>query len=234
MDMTSEEIAQYDAIQNMVGQASLDALLEGGSVYNKLKDQVNEIVRLNDQIYLIDQQIEVLEGQIEIIEGQIDALSSQISNVKDSIDDGFDRVETAFKTYADATQDELNSMKEEITYSRWKGNTSSVLAPGGRIPEAAVGGVDQSGGYLKVHGTQNRPELILNNSQSAGLFNFIDSLTRLPTLTSLDNFGMSQGNSYNSTYENGLSFSNCTFEISTNANNFENLVLEIKRQSQFK
>lgn len=234
MDMTSEEIAQYDAIQNMVGQASLDALLEGGSVYNKLKDQVDEIVRLNDQIYLIDQQIEVLEGQIEIIEGQIDILSSQIDSVKGSIDDGFDRVETAFKTYADATQDELNSLKEEITYSRWKGDTSSVLAPGGRIPEAAVGGVDQSGGYLKVHGTQNRPELILNNSQSAGLFNFIDSLTRLPILTSLDNFGMSQGNSYNSTYENGLSFSNCTFEISTNADNFENLVLDIKRQAHFK
>lgn len=229
MDMTSEEIAQYDAIQNMVGQASLDALLEGGSVYNKLKDQVNEIVRLNDQIYLIDQQIEVLEGQIEIIEGQINALSSQINSVKDSIDDGFDRVETAFRTYADATEEKIESAKKQWDWLI--DNNSPVQKPFG---QAALGGVDDQSGYLKVHGTQNRPELILNNSQSAGLFNFIDSLTRLPTLTSLDNFGMSQGNSYNSTYENGLSFSNCTFEISTNADNFENLILDIKRQAHFK
>ena len=214
----------------MVGQASLDALLEGGSVYNKLKDQVNEIVRLNDQIYLIDQQIEILEGQIEIIEGQIDALSSQIDSVKGSIDDGFDRVETAFKTYADATQEQIDSAKQQYDWL-FDNNLPWQQKPFG---QAALGGVDDQSGYLKVHGTQNRPELILNNSQSAGLFNFIDSLTRLPTLTSLDNFGMSQGNSYNSTYENGLSFSNCTFEISTNADNFENLVLDIKRQAHFK
>ena len=234
VDMTSDEIAQYNEIQNMVGQASLDALLEGGSVYNKLKDQVNGIVALNDQILVIEQQIAALEDQIDVIQGQIDSVDDQIQSVKDSIDSGFDKATNAFKNYAESVKKDLDSVKEEITYSRWKGDTSSVLAPGGRIPEAAVGGVDQSGGYLKVHGTQNRPELILNNSQSAGLFNFIDSLTRLPTLTSLDNFGMSQGNSYNSTYENGLSFSNCTFEISTNADNFENLVLDIKRQAHFK
>ena len=46
------------------------------------------------------------------------------------------------------------------------------------------GGVDDFTSLVQVHGTKSRPELVLNNSQSAALFKYIDSMTRIPTFSS--------------------------------------------------
>ena len=225
MDMTSEEIAEYNNIQNMVGQASLEALLEGGSVYNQLEDEINEIVYLNDQILII-------EGQISVLQGQIDTLNNNINSVKDTINDGVTTTGEYITTAADDIVDAIGNIKVEVNVPKVIGTS-----PFDRINfagAAEVGGVQDEGEYLRVHGTKNRPELVLNNSQAAGLFKFIDSLTRMPSiLASLPSLAKNES-SQTINNEEGLSFQNCVFEIKTDSDNLEGLISDLKRQVPFK
>lgn len=223
MDMTSEEIAEYNNIQNMVGQASLEALLEGGSVYGQLENEINEIISLNDQISFI-------ESQISVLQGQIDALDDNINSVKDTIKDGVKTTGDYITSAAGDIVDAIGNMKVEVNMSSPYG---SIRTPAD-IPQAAVGGVQDEGEYLRVHGTKNRPELVLNNSQAAGLFKFIDSLTRMPSiLASLPSLAKNES-SQTINNEEGLSFQNCVFEIKTDSDNLEGLISDLKRQVPFK
>ena len=77
------------------------------------------------------------------------------------------------------------------------------------------GGVDDFTKTVAIHGTKNRPELVLNNSQSAALFKYIDSMTRIPTLStagSVRNALMGFG-ATNNTNNNGTNFTNCEFNV---------------------
>lgn len=217
MDMTSEEIAKYNDIQNMVGQASLEALLEGGSVYSQLENEINQIIYLNDQI-------DALNRMIDAISGQIDSLDSSINGTT-----------TAVQTEAAQTRGNDDKNTGIITES-FSNINFPVYGPFSQFnpPHAAVGGVQDEGDYLRVHGTKNRPELVLNNSQAAGLFKFIDSLTRMPSiLASLPSLAKNES-SQTINNEEGLSFQNCVFEIKTDSDNLEGLISDLKRQVPFK
>lgn len=217
MDMTSEEIAKYNDIQNMVGQASLEALLEGGSVYSQLENEINQIIYLNDQI-------DALNRMIDAISGQIDSLDSSINGTT-----------TAVQTEAAQTRGNDDKNTGIITES-FSNINFPVYGPFSQFnpPHAAVGGVQDEGEYLRVHGTKNRPELVLNNSQAAGLFKFIDSLTRMPSiLASLPSLAKNES-SQTVNNEEGLSFQNCVFEIKTDSDNLEGLISDLKRQVPFK
>ena len=98
------------------------------------------------------------------------------------------------------------------------------------------GGVDEVTRAVQVHGTKNRPELILNNSQSAALFKYIDSMTRIPTLSTAGSArnALSAFNTSNNTTNEGTSFTGCEFNIESNANNIDSLVRELKQSSPMK
>ena len=98
------------------------------------------------------------------------------------------------------------------------------------------GGVDDVTTVAAVHGTKNRPELVLNNSQSAALFKYIDSMTRIPTLSSagsarnvLNSFGTT-----NNTTNSGTNFTNCKFDIESNADNLDSLVQDLKQSASIR
>lgn len=109
-------------------------------------------------------------------------------------------------------------------------SSSQSDAEGGTVG-FSQGGVDDFTKTVAIHGTKNRPELVLNNSQSAALFKYIDSMTRIPTLSTagsarnaLQSFGTT-----NNTTDNGTSFTGCEFNIQSNADNLDSLVQELKQ-----
>ena len=209
MDMTSEEIAQYNSIQSLVGQAQLEALLQGGSIYNQLESEINGIISLNDQIEDLNIQIEALNESQEEIKGKIEEFKEQTNN--------------QFNNLANAITNAGNQIFNAIGSSGARGQQSVSMYSNGGL-------VDYTG-PAKVHGQRNRPEMVLNNSQSAGLFKFIDSLVTGFTLPmSSIPFGKQNQN----IQEESTTFSNCSFEIKTDANNFEQLIQEIKQKAPFK
>lgn len=116
----------------------------------------------------------------------------------------------------------------------------SGLLLGGRSTGGTLGfsqgGVDDVTRTVAVHGTKNRPELVLNNSQSAALFKYIDSMTRIPTLSSagsarnaLMGFGAT-----NNTNNNGTNFTNCEFNVESNADNLDSLVQDLKQSASIR
>lgn len=229
MDMTSEEIAQYNEIQNMVGQASLDALLQGGSVYNKLESQIEHIVGLTDQIIVIEHQINALQDQIKIVENQIDNIDDRIQELKDAVKEGTEQLRQDFRHYNEEVKDAIKESREVVVkYPSAPIDKFKIQA------KAAQGGVDDTTGLLSVHGTKNRPELVLNNSQSAGLFHFIDSLTKIPSVRNISPSVLGQSSQTSITQNSGTSFENCTFKIESQAESFEGLVADLKRQVPFR
>ena len=98
------------------------------------------------------------------------------------------------------------------------------------------GGVDDFTSTVAIHGTKNRPELVLNNSQSAALFKYIDSMTRIPTLSSAGsarNALMGFGTT-NNTNNNGTNFTNCEFNVESNADNLDSLVQDLKQSASIR
>ena len=93
------------------------------------------------------------------------------------------------------------------------------------------GGVDDFTSLVQVHGTKSRPELVLNNSQSAALFKYIDSMTRIPTFSSAGSAKNALAAFGTSTNQNnvGTSFANCDFNIESNADNIDSLIQDIKQ-----
>nr|DAU31766.1 MAG TPA: hypothetical protein [Caudoviricetes sp.] len=98
------------------------------------------------------------------------------------------------------------------------------------------GGVDDVTRTVAVHGTKNRPELILNNSQSAALFKYIDSMTRIPTLSSAGSArnALSSFGTTNNTTNSGTNFTNCKFDIESNADNLDSLVQDLKQSASIR
>lgn len=114
-------------------------------------------------------------------------------------------------------------------------NSSGGKSAGGLVG-FSNGGVDDFTSTVAIHGTKNRPELVLNNSQSAALFKYIDSMTRIPTLSSagsarnaLMGFGAT-----NNTNNNGTNFTNCEFNVKSNADNLDSLVQDLKQSASIR
>lgn len=114
-------------------------------------------------------------------------------------------------------------------------NSSGGKSAGGLVG-FSNGGVDDFTSTVAIHGTKNRPELVLNNSQSAALFKYIDSMTRIPTLSSAGsarNALMGFGTT-NNTNNNGTNFTNCEFNVESNADNLDSLVQDLKQSASIR
>ena len=98
------------------------------------------------------------------------------------------------------------------------------------------GGVDDVTTVAAVHGSKNRPELVLNNSQSAALFKYIDSMTRIPTLSSAGSArnALMGFSTTNNTNNNGTNFTNCEFNVESNADNLDSLVQDLKQSASIR
>lgn len=114
-------------------------------------------------------------------------------------------------------------------------NSSGGKSVGGLVG-FSNGGVDDFTSTVAIHGTKNRPELVLNNSQSAALFKYIDSMTRIPTLSSAGsarNALMGFGTT-NNTNNNGTNFTNCEFNVESNADNLDSFVQDLKQSASIR
>lgn len=133
----------------------------------------------------------------------------------------------------------IKSVLDSINDKDWTVNVTNNFSPfsndkGGMIG-FSNGGVDDFTSLAKVHGTKNRPELVLNNSQAAALFKYIDSMTRIPTLPTASSARNALQPINNTTNENGTTFTNCEFNIeSSNANSLDSLVLELKQSASIR
>lgn len=265
LGMTSEEINQRQQIMNEINNATLSSLLEGGSTFNQLQGQYNEIIRNNDEAVKIQGQIDDLDSQIDEVQNQIDILKDQQdkiseaekalskentnknisatksagSGVQSSVKDAAAGIEKSISEMGNKISSSISNIKIMVTPETGgsKYNTSSVskFSTGGLVG-FSTGGVDDSTRTVAVHGTKNRPELVLNNSQSAALFKYIDSMTRIPTFSSAGSArnALQAFNTTNNTTNEGTSFSGCEFNIQSNANNLDSLVKELKQSSSIK
>lgn len=292
LDLTSQEINERQQIMNEINNATLASLLEGGSTFNQLQNQYNEIIRNNDEAVKIQGQIDAVDLEIEQVQSQIDDLKAQqeaisqqeqqlsktntnsvnnttkstgssisknvvdssdkvqekISSSSKDIDTGIGLVKDSQITWDSLINRNLTSIKSVLDQINNKNFTisidraSSYLGGTGGASHGAElkfsnGGVDDFTKTVAVHGTKNRPELILNNSQSAALFKYIDSMTRIPTLSSAGsarNALQAFNNTTNNTTNEGTSFTGCEFNIESNANNLDSLVRELKQSSSIK
>ena len=289
LDMTSSEINERQQIMNEINNATLASLLEGGSTFNQLQGQYDEIVRNNDEAVRIQEQIDGIDAQIDQVQDQIDSLKAQqeeiskqeqqlsnantssitkttqsagsgvsksVSNASTEISGATDKVNKSVGTFQTdlsfrlgVVNGSLTGIKSVLDQINQKDFNITVNSPasgylggvGGRSSGGPIGfstgGVDDFTKTVAVHGTKNRPELVLNNSQSAALFKYIDSMTRIPTLSSAGsarNALQAFNNTTNNTTNEGTSFTGCEFNIESNANNLDSLVRELKQSSSIK
>lgn len=247
LGMTTDEINARQAIENEINNATLGSLIEGGVTFNKLNDQYKEAIKNNDTSADIDRQVKVVENQISDVEKQISDVSNRISEAKEAANKDASGTNKTINSAANRIASAIaNQPPAQITIrSPHTGNSgstkvankqiSAVMNIGGMLGFSR-GGVDDVTRTVAVHGTKNRPELILNNSQSAALFKYIDSMTRIPTLSSagsarnaLNSFGTT-----NNTTNSGINFTNCKFDIESNADNLDSLVQDLKQSASIR
>ena len=287
LDMTSSEINERQQIMNEINNATLASLLEGGSTFNQLQGQYDEIVRNNDEAVRIQEQIDGIDAQIDQVQDQIDSLkaqqqilsdqqkaldkantysvtkatesagsgvsksvsnaSTEISGATDEVNKSVSNLQTSSSDKLDLTNGNLSNIKGVLDQINQKDFNVSLISFGSKKEDAvgshgtqigfSTGGVDDFTKTVAVHGTKNRPELVLNNSQSAALFKYIDSMTRIPTLSSAGsarNALQAFNSTTNNTTNEGTSFTGCEFNIESNANNLDSLVRELKQSSSIK
>lgn len=266
LDMTTDEINQRQAIMNEINNATLSSLLEGGSTFGQLQEQYEQIVRNNDEAERIQDQIDGLDEQANAIQKQIDALKEQENKIseqeKELSNTNSNKIANAAKTAGSGIQanankntgkiiSEMAKLKEAVSnikiempmqtgISKDNSFSGRKIDWGGKSAGGLVGfsrgGVDDFTSTVAIHGTKNRPELVLNNSQSAALFKYIDSMTRIPTLSSAGsarNALMGFGTT-NNTNNNGTNFTNCEFNVESNADNLDSLVQDLKQSASIR
>lgn len=241
LGMTTDEINARQAIENEINNATLSSLIEGGATFNKLNDQYKEAIRNNDTSADIDRQVKVVETQISDVEKQISDVSNRISEAKEAANKAGSEVSKAVNSAANkiasAVANQPKASSTTVVYHGGGGSKNLVARySNGGMLGFSHGGVDDVTTVAAVHGTKNRPELVLNNSQSAALFKYIDSMTRIPTLSSagsarnaLNGFGTT-----NNTTNSGTNFTNCKFDIESNADNLDSLVQDLKQSASIR
>lgn len=234
--------------------------------YEQIVRNNDEAERIQDQIDGLDEQANVIQAQIDALKEQENKISEQekeLSNansnktanaakaagntaasgartagagVQRSVDNAASKISRAIAEKEFKVEVHENSRIGNQGSTR-VGNkqVSAIMNVGGTLGFSR-GGVDDVTRTVAVHGTKNRPELILNNSQSAALFKYIDSMTRIPTLSSAGsarNALMGFGTT-NNTNNNGTNFTNCEFNVESNADNLDSLVQDLKQSASIR
>lgn len=123
------------------------------------------------------------------------------------------------------TEEEKNRIQEEAHRKKAEEMAGSglVFNPGSGLWEKpksySSGGIVDYTGNAMVHGSKSRPEVVLNNSQAANLYSWVKSLQPRTEMIKRES-------------SSGYNFSGAVFNITTNANNFDSLVRDIKLKVQ--
>ncbi len=230
--------------------------------YEQIVRNNDEAERIQDQIDGLDEQANVIQTQINALKEQENKISEQekeLSNANsnktanaakaagNTAASGAKAAGSGIRTNADKNTariiDAINSKDISVTIqetSKGSGGGSGKYLMAryntGGMLGFSHGGVDDVTTVAAVHGSKNRPELVLNNSQSAALFKYIDSMTRIPTLSSAGsarNALMGFGTT-NNTNNNGTNFTNCEFNVESNADNLDSLVQDLKQSASIR
>lgn len=230
--------------------------------YEQIVRNNDEAKRIQGQIDELDEQANVIQTQINALKEQENKISEQekeLSNANsnktanaaraagNSAASGAKAAGSGIRTNADKNTariiDAINSKDISVTIqetSKGSGGGSGKYLMAryntGGMLGFSHGGVDDVTTVAAVHGSKNRPELVLNNSQSAALFKYIDSMTRIPTLSSAGsarNALMGFGTT-NNTNNNGTNFTNCEFNVESNADNLDSLVQDLKQSASIR
>lgn len=162
------------------------------------------------------------------IDQRLSQISSYTRDTSYYVQNRGDKITQAVNIAANKIANAVSNIKVTV-------NSSGGKSVGGLVG-FSNGGVDDFTSTVAIHGTKNRPELVLNNSQSAALFKYIDSMTRIPTLSSAGsarNALMSFGTT-NNTNNNGTNFTNCEFNVESNADNLDSLVQDLKQSASIR
>lgn len=230
--------------------------------YEQIVRNNDEAKRIQGQIDELDEQANVIQTQINALKEQENKISEQekeLSNANsnktanaakaagNTAASGAKTAGSGIRTNADKNTariiDAINSKDISVTIqetSKGSGGGSGKYLMAryntGGMLGFSHGGVDDVTTVAAVHGSKNRPELVLNNSQSAALFKYIDSMTRIPTLSSAGsarNALMGFGTT-NNTNNNGTNFTNCEFNVESNADNLDSLVQDLKQSASIR
>lgn len=234
--------------------------------YEQIVRNNDEAERIQDQIDGLDEQANVIQAQIDALKEQENKISEQekeLSNansnktanaakaagntaasgaraagagVQQSVDNAASKISRTIAEKEFKVEVHENSRVGNQGSTRVGNKQISAIMNVGGTLGFSRGGVDDVTRTVAVHGTKNRPELILNNSQSAALFKCIDSMTRIPTLSSAGsarNALMGFGTT-NNTNNNGTNFTNCEFNVESNADNLDSLVQDLKQSASIR
>lgn len=233
-------------------QEQYEQIVRNNDEAKRIQGQIDE---LNEQASVIQTQINALKEQENKISEQEKELSNANSNktanaakaAGNTAASGAKAAGSGIRTNADKNTariiDAINSKDISVTIqetSKGSGGGSGKYLMAryntGGMLGFSHGGVDDVTTVAAVHGSKNRPELVLNNSQSAALFKYIDSMTRIPTLSSAGsarNALMGFGTTNNAN-NNGTNFTNCEFNVESNADNLDSLVQDLKQSASIR
>ena len=230
--------------------------------YEQIVRNNDEAKRIQGQIDELDEQANVIQTQINALKEQENKISEQekeLSNANNNktanaakaagntAASGAKTAGSGIQTNADKNAgrivNAINSKDISVTIqetSKGSGGGSGKYLMAryntGGMLGFSHGGVDDVTTVAAVHGSKNRPELVLNNSQSAALFKYIDSMTRIPTLSSAGSArnALVGFSTTNNTNNNGTNFTNCEFNVESNADNLDSLVQDLKQSASIR
>lgn len=230
--------------------------------YEQIVRNNDEAKRIQGQIDELDEQANVIQTQINALKEQENKISEQekeLSNANsnktanaakaagNTAASGAKTAGSGIQTNADKNAgrivNAINSKDISVTIqetSKGSGGGSGKYLMAryntGGMLGFSHGGVDDVTTVAAVHGSKNRPELVLNNSQSAALFKYIDSMTRIPTLSSAGSArnALMGFSTTNNTNNNGTNFTNCEFNVESNADNLDSLVQDLKQSASIR
>ena len=230
--------------------------------YEQIVRNNDEAKRIQGQIDGLDEQANVIQTQINALKEQENKISEQekeLSNANsnktanaakaagNTAASGAKTAGSGIQTNADKNAgrivNAINSKDISVTIqetSKGSGGGSGKYLMAryntGGMLGFSHGGVDDVTTVAAVHGSKNRPELVLNNSQSAALFKYIDSMTRIPTLSSAGSArnALMGFSTTNNTNNNGTNFTNCEFNVESNADNLDSLVQDLKQSASIR
>lgn len=233
-------------------QEQYEQIVRNNDEAKRIQSQIDE---LNEQANVIQTQINALKEQENKISEQEKELSNANSNktanaakaAGNTAASGAKAAGSGIRTNADKNTariiDAINSKDISVTIqetSKGSGGGSGKYLMAryntGGMLGFSHGGVDDVTTVAAVHGSKNRPELVLNNSQSAALFKYIDSMTRIPTLSSAGSArnALMGFSTTNNTNNNGTNFTNCEFNVESNADNLDSLIQDLKQSASIR
>lgn len=232
---------QFEKFLSQLGTTGLDGV---SGVIGDLTTSVEDFT--NEYIVSYGELIAEKEKEIEAIEKAQDAwdeLSDKVGKTTEELV----REQELYNQYINMSTEALSENSE--AFKRLSGEIDTLA---GMLQEAknleeqaeameksakegySTGGVNTYTGLAKVHGTESRPEVILNNSQAGMLFRFIDGLAKVPTLNKRSNIPQDIIASTTTTEDNSTSYNNCNFAITSNENSLAGLLQDVKNLSPLK